>query len=193
MKYCLLFYFALISSLYANPYLEPYFGHDLNGEAENKVSTGEVYKWEFEGTHLGIKAGYSFWNSLIFGLEFEVSRFGFRGLSYEAAYTNERMHGSLWGLFAMYRFPTWVKIYTSYLFYSHFKYDEGVSDNDKLIGDGFIFGLGFIQIPNLDINFEYRVQTLSKYFNNSTEKTNPLNHPYNVNQILVTLSFPILF
>ncbi len=188
-----LIYLVCFEPLKANPYLEPYFGHDLNGEAVSKRSTGEVYHWEFEGTHLGVKTGYSFWNSLIVGLEFEVSRFGFRGLSHGAAFTNERMHGSIWGLFLMYRFPDWVKIYMSFLFYSHFKYDEGESDNDKLIGDGYTFGIGLAKIPHLDINIEYRQHTLAKYFNADTEMTNPLFHPYNVSQFLITLSMPIQF
>jgi hypothetical protein len=172
--------------------IEPVLGYSTGLKGEVKAATvpgvGTINKNTFSGGGGGS-----------FGGRLGYQKLGFQvGLDYLHSSidpADKDFKGNLsideWAGFVGFEFPVLFRVYAGYIFSANGtgKYNTG-SSVDKLTlsdGSGVKAGLGFTLLPFLDINFEYRHGTFSKWKAGSISVDGDVD--YNV--YMIGLSLPI--
>jgi hypothetical protein len=192
LGFFLVVFLVLTTNAKADLLVEPVLGYSagLKGQFHeaNVPGVGTVQKNSFSGGSGGS-----------FGGRLGYQKLGFQvGLDYLHSSINpddKAMKGNLsideWAGFVGFEFPVLFRVYGGYIFSATAdgKY-KAQNTSEKLTmsdGSGFKAGLGFTLLPFLDINFEYRHGTFSKWKAGALKVDGDVD--YNI--YMIALSLPI--
>lgn len=178
----------------ADVLIEPLVGYSFGLSGEVKEATvsglGTLSKNEFKGGGGGSFGGRLGYQKLGF-------QFGLDYLHSSINPSDKDFKGNLamdeWAAFAGFEFPVLLRVYAGYIFSANGsgKYDNGTSVEKITMSDGsgYKAGIGFTVLPFLDINFEYRHGTFSKWKTGSVKVDGDID--YNAYMVGVSLPFTI--